>query len=241
MKKALLLLTALCFLLAGCSKTAGNAPSPSASPSASPAAVESTEPATASPAVSPSPLPADAPTGGDTTRLSETYVDIIKSGDYFMKAQVQNDSGINAFSVSVCADSTAMETVSDGTVYNTIIKEGTTYMIDHQNKMVFTSSVEVAPSASHMAGDNLSTDGITFSTKGTAEFSGEALPFEEYQTPAGGTMRFYFRDTALFGIETRDGDKVLSYKIEEISKGHRPAMHQIPQDYPLIDMAALGG
>lgn len=246
MKKLICLASILCLSLTGCATTVKEIPSPSVSPESTAPASEIASPeATLSPdapakqTANPTPTPTAVP--DDSAHISQMYVDIIKSDDYFMKAKLQGESGINEFAVSVNGQSTAMETASEGTLYNTVIKDGITYMIDHQNKIVITSSAEVASSASNMAGESLSAEGITFSEKGTGNFNGESLKFEAYKTPSGGTMRFYFRETALAGIESIEGDTTLLYIIEEISKGHREAMHVIPESYQLLDMAALGG
>ncbi len=172
---------------------------------------------------------------------SEAFVNIIKSNQYFMKARVQDEGGVLAFSVSVDGDNIAMETAADGKTYNTVIRDGVTYMIDHQSKMVITSGAEVSSAASNMAGDALRADGITFVKSGEGAFMGETLSFDEYQTPAGGTLRFYLRDSSLAGIEGVDGGEAFAYQIEELSAGHRKEMHEIPSAYTVLDMAALGG
>ncbi len=233
MKKVILFLSIFCLLLTGCTKATENEPTPSAATE-----VGKTGQPTPQEAVLATPTPAPAEDG---TPLSRMYVDIIKSGDYFMKAKVQADSGVMDFSVSVNGESTAMETAFGGTMQSVVVRDGVTYMIDHSSKMIITSQAEVANSASGMAGDALSTEGITFTGNGTGAFSGESLPYDEYKTPNGGTMRFYFRNTALAGIENVDNEVTTSYVIEEISAGHRAEMHVIPEDYQLLDMASLGG
>lgn len=257
MKKTILLLSIFCVLLSGCSSKTNNSPetteSPSAVSTASPAPASDTQDANeqATPSATPAPdmpaqqtanpTPIPTPIPNESAHLSEMYVDIIKSADYFMKAKVENESGINEFAVSINGESTAMETVSNGVIYSTVIKDGITYMIDHQNKLVITSGAEVASSASNMAGDSLSTEGISFTQKGNGSFGNETLSYDEYKTPSGGTMRFYFRDTALAGIESMDNGQTTRYIIEEISAGHRSNMHVIPDSYQLLDMASLGG
>lgn len=246
MKKTFTFLIVLTVMLTGCAKTVKEVPTTSGSPSpASPAPVSASPEATPTPDApanqTANPTPTPTPVPNENAHISEMYVDIIKSGDYFMKAKLRGESGISEFAVSVNGDSTAMETASDGALYNTVIKNGITYMIDHQNKIVITSSAEVASSASNMAGESLSADGITFTEAGTGNFNGENLKYDAYKTPAGGTMRFYFRETALAGIESIEGETTLLYIIEEISKGHREAMHVIPESYQLLDMASLGG
>ncbi len=210
--------------------------------SEAPAATAEVTPAPEMPAQqTANPTPTPTPVPDESAHLSDMYVDIIKSNNYFMKAKVENESGINEFAVSFNGDNSAMETVSDGIVYNTVIKDGITYMIDHQNKLVITSGAEVSSSASNMAGDSLSTEGITFTTKGSGQIGKETMAYDEYKTPSGGTMRFYFRGSALAGIESIDNGQTTLYIIEEISAGHRSDMHVIPDSYQLLDMAALGG
>ncbi|MBE7063913.1 MAG: hypothetical protein E7390_09050 [Ruminococcaceae bacterium] len=243
MKKTILLLSIFCLLLSGCSSETNNEPAETM-PAESMAPAESAEDdATPSemPAgqtASPTATPAAAE---NNTPLSQMYVDIIKSGDYFMKAKVQAASGVSEFAVSVNQESTAMETETDGVLYTVVIRDGVTYMINHESKMVITSSADVAGSASHMAADALSTEGITYTGKGTATFNGASCSYEEYKTPAGGTMRFYFRNSALVGIDNVADSLTTTYFIEEISAGHHAGMHEIPADYQLLDMAALGG
>lgn len=243
MKKTILLLGIFCLLLSGCApetegKPAESAPAESMAPAeiAGDAAPVTDMPTaqTAAPTATPAAADKDTP-------LSRMYVDIIKSGDYFMKAKVQSGAEVSEFAVSVNSDSTAMETETDGVLYTVVIRDGVTYMVNHESKMVITSSAEVAGSASNMAADALSAEGITYTGSGTDTFGGASCTYEEYKTPAGGTMRFYFSGTALSGIENVTDGKTMSYVIEEISAGHRAGMHEIPEDYQLLDMAALGG
>ncbi|MBE7025851.1 MAG: hypothetical protein E7408_07355 [Ruminococcaceae bacterium] len=236
MKKTVLFLTVFCMLFAGCANKAGNDPAPSPN-----AGTEATEKSTDTPTHQEA-NPTATPEGAADGLLSRMYIDIIKSGDYFMKAKVEGETGINEFAVSVSPDSTAMETETDGVLYTVLIREGVTYMINHDSQMIITSSAEVANSASNMAGDALSTEGLIFEAKGNGSFSGESLQYEEYKTTAGDTtMRFFFRQNALVGIESVSDGATTTYVIEEISAGHRSNMHVIPESYQLLDMAALGG
>ncbi|MBQ6893076.1 MAG: hypothetical protein IJN48_02620, partial [Clostridia bacterium] len=100
---------------------------------------------------------------------------------------------------------------------------------------------EVANSASNMAGNRLVADGISFVATKTGNFDGKDCKFDEYTIPSGGTMRFYFSGNALVGIESTDGSETTKYIIEELSAGHRAAMHEIPSGYQMLDMASLGG
>ncbi len=209
-------------------------------PTLSPDSMAPTVSATAPCAQTANPTPTVAPqTGG--VPISKMYIDIIKSNNYFMKAKVSGVSNVSEFAVSVSSESTAMETHTNGVLYNTVIKGGVTYMIDHQSKIVITSSAEVANSASNMAGDKLVADGITFVNTTNGTFDGQSCSYDEYNVPSGGTMRFYFNDHALVGIESSVQGLTTRYSIEELSAGHRSAMHNIPADYQLLDMASLGG
>ena len=229
MKRVFLLLFVLCICLCGCNSTekpiSEGTPTPETSAAPTPT-TDATEP---------------APDVTNVQLSSKAYVDIIKSGDYFMKAKIEGENGINEFSVSVSKDSTAMETLSDGMLYNTVIKDGITYMIDHQTKYVITSGAEVASSASKMAGETISAEGITLVKSDRGAFRGETLPYDEYETPSGETMRFYLREHSLAAIEVLQGENAVLYEIAELSNGHKEAMHEIPSDYMLVDMAALGG
>ncbi len=227
MKRLFLLLIVLCICLSGCNSTGAPVPKETLTPKAS-----------AAPGI---PTEEPAPDVENVQVSSKTYVDIIKSGDYFMKAKIEGENGINEFSVSVSEESTAMETLTDGMLYNTVIKDGITYMIDHQTKYVITSGVEVAPSASKMAGETISAEGITFVKSDRGAFLGETLHFDEYTTPSGETMRFYLREARLAGIEVLQSNSFVLYEIIELSKGHKDAMHSIPSEYTLVDMAAIGG
>ena len=225
MKKLLFFVCILCLLISGCQKEAPQPLAETPSPD-----ITDVSPATETPEST-----------AALAAASKAYVDIIKSRDYFMKAIITGDEGINEFSVSVSPESTAMETASGDTLYTTVIKDGVTYMIDHQNKMVITSSANVASSASKMAGETISADGITFVKNDCGDFLGQTLSFDEYTTPAGDTMRFYLKEDALAGIESIQGDTSIVYEIAELSGGHHDSMHSIPAEYALVDMASLGG
>ncbi len=171
---------------------------------------------------------------------SSKVVKIIKSNDYFMKSNVHGES-ISAFCVSVNGDSVAMETTADGAIYNTVQKDGITYMINHQSKLIITSGMEVASSASNMAGDAVTADGITYTKKGEGDFCGKSLYFEEYKTPSGDILLFYFDKDVFRGIKSIQGEETVVYEILELSPGHHAQMHEIPKEYQLIDIASIGG
>ncbi len=195
---------------------------------------------TPKPTPSPSPSPSPTPKP-EKPNPSAAYMDILKSNIFFMKATILHEGVEKEFSLSANGSSTAMETIFDGMRYSLIEQDGIAYLIDHQSETVTASTFEVAPSASNMAGDRLSANGFLFSKSGRENWYGESLPFDEYKTATGSTMRFYFRGTTLAGIETTDADGTVAYKIQELSAGHRSAMHKIPESYTLLDMAAVGG
>lgn len=230
MKKLFLYSIVFCLLFTGCTNKTETPPSPSS---------EVKQDASVG-TLSPEADTAPAHTDGEPL-LATQYIDIIKSDDYYMKARVEGENGVNQFSVSVSPDSTAMETEMEGALYTVVIRDGVTYMINHDSKMIITSSAEVASSASNMAGDALETEGLVFEKKDTGTFGGETLSYEAYIMPGGGTMRFYFRQNTLVGIESTSAGITDSYMIEALSAGHRENMHVIPDSYQLLDMAALGG
>ncbi|MDD6308580.1 MAG: hypothetical protein PUB07_04410 [Clostridia bacterium] len=251
MKTILLFLLSLCLLFtASCAKkgpakdaeeSASTQTEAPASPSSEPMHVPTNEEnAEKPPFQTANPTPTASPSAHNTP-ISKMYIDIIKSNNYFMKAKVSGVAGVSEFAVSVSPSSTAMETESEGSLYNTVIKDGITYMIDHQNKIVITSGAVVASSASNMAADKLVADGITFVKTANGDFKGNTVQYDEYTIPGGGTMRFYFSNNALIGIESTVGSEKTQYTIEELSPGSREAMHVIPSDYQLFDMAAQGG
>lgn len=230
MKIIILYSIVFCLLFTGCANETKTTPSPF------PEATKDASAVTLAPETDAVP----AHTDGEPL-LATQYIDIIKSDDYFMKARVEGENGVNLFSVSVSPDSTAMETEMDGTLYNVVIRDGVTYMINHDSKMIITSSAQVASSASNMAGDALKTEGLVFEKKDSGTFGNETLTFEAFTMPSGGTMRFYFRQNTLVGIESASAGITDRYVIEELSAGHRENMHIVPDSYQLLDMAALGG
>ncbi len=225
MKRVLFFVIAISVLLAGCNAS-------EKAPENTPAPAEATAtPETEAPAEDVSVTPS----------VSQTYIDILKSGTYYMKATVSGENGKGEFFLSVHPDSIGMKTVAEDASYSVVIKDGITSMIDHQSKMVITSASKVASSASKMVGDTIPVEGLVFVQSASGVFEGKTLPFDEYKSASGDTVRFYINGTSLAGIETLQGDISILYKVSELSKENKPEMHIVPSEYALIDMAALGG
>lgn len=206
-----------------------------------------------SPAPAEPDAPADAPaeeTPGETAstpepaaaleeRLSETFASIMQKDQYTMKyktiSNIEGQEIEGEITMAMDGENYAMIFDSDLVESTSIMKDGTLYLVMHEQKMVmaFPAETEQAAEAGAAEPVDIDTDGMMFSGKGEAVFMGNLRPYEEYAVE-GGYIRYYFDGKELDGIEmTFEGDSNI-LDIEELKEGIDEALFVIPSDYQMF-------
>ncbi len=170
---------------------------------------------------------------------SAKYVNIIKSGTFYMEATISGDDGSSQLKMAKDGDLMGMSaTMPDGTQAGLVSKDGKNYIIDHTNKLVMITSAEVAASASKMPAETLDTEGLTHVKSDKGSFLGKTLPYDEYKSASGAVTRFYMDGTTLAGIEAVNGESTDIYEITTLSEKVPLALFELPADYPSFDLSS---
>ncbi|MGM0396823.1 MAG: hypothetical protein ACQEP4_07175 [Bacillota bacterium] len=172
--------------------------------------------------------------------LSAAYADIMKGNKYTMKYRTITtiDGQEYDATVTTAVDGDNFATVFDSELAKstTVQKDGKLYMVMHEQKMVmvFPEDTDQASEFTEVEGEVLDTDEMVYSESGTAEFMGESRRFEEYALGEG-TMRYFFDDNNLVGIEISSEGLLSQWVIEEITDSVDTSLFEIPKDYTIFE------
>jgi hypothetical protein len=174
-------------------------------------------------------------TAAPAQRLSQPYVDIMTSGTFFMKYRVNQEVSGTIIDASgemaVDGENLAMVTEVMGMQITIIIKDGTSYMLDHTNKTALSMGSGALPTQQ----ENEMPHEFTYKGSGTGDLKGTTYPYEEYTTESG-SIKFFFDGTRLAGFEIVFGDHTIQYEVSEFSGTVPEGMFEIPADYTVTEM-----
>ncbi|MCR3956480.1 MAG: hypothetical protein NUK57_09295 [Gudongella sp.] len=172
--------------------------------------------------------------------LSEAYAEIMMGNRYTMKYRTITTIEGQEYeaTITTAVDGDNFATVFDSDLANstTIQKDGMLYMVMHDQKMVMVFPEDTDQAAEFDMNENevLETDGMEYSQSGSSEFMGETRRFEEYKVE-GGTIRYYFDDADLIGMEMTGPDYESTWHIEEFSDSVDMSLFDIPEDYTTFE------
>lgn len=231
MKKiiSIIMVLALCLSLCACGEKTVDPVSPTASPELT---------ATDDTADAPSETPAPTKNKTPENLKSEKYVNIIKSGKFYMEATISGAKGTSTMKMAKNGGQMGMSAVlPDGTQAGLVSKDGKNHIIDHANKIIMVTSAEVAASASNMPAETLDTEGLTYVKSGTGSFLGKNLPYDEYRSASGAVTRFYLNGDKLAGMEAVSDDRTDVYEITTLSQSIPAELFNLPADYQVFDLS----
>lgn len=177
-------------------------------------------------------------TEAKTDLLSKSYVDIMKTGKYFMhykaKLTVQGQTMDVDTNMAVNGETISSTVVTSSMKTHIIIKEKVIYMINDETKTYYKFAVPEDTSSNSQAenveNEKINTSGITYVGKGKAVLNGKEMNYEEYKTDDG-TLRYYFDGNKLYAIVVKTGDSEMVMEIIEISDKVSSSMFEIPSGY----------
>ncbi|MCL1976009.1 MAG: hypothetical protein FWG61_07625 [Firmicutes bacterium] len=162
-----------------------------------------------------------------------TYINILTSDAYYIKYRSVVESEGQKMDVltetALVGEDVAAITTMGELGSAVIVKGGTLYMVDHENKTVLVSSSGLALNESTFPVGEYS-----FKSSGSADFFGVAQKYEEYTTDAG-IVRFFFDGKKLIGFESGEGAKNMQLEVLELSRNIPKNIFDIPTDYEVID------
>jgi predicted small lipoprotein YifL len=169
--------------------------------------------------------------------FAAAYINILTGSTSYIKyrSEVEYDGQKMEAFMEVATDGkntaaiTNMGSMGSSTV---IIKDDTTYMVSHENKMILISS-----GALDINQSEIPQGGYVFKDSGSAELFGVLLKYEEYTTD-GGDVRFFFDGDKLAGFESSAEGITVQMEVLELSDSIPAGMFDVPDDYEVIDMSA---
>ena len=161
-------------------------------------------------------------------RLSASYADMMKNG----KFSIHYKTTITADGQSFDADITSVTDgsnvsniiIMNGITNHTMIIDGTVYSLNDENKTY--SKMEIP----NMGTDILDAGNMEYAGDGKETINGKKLEYEEY-TIDGGSMRYYFDGTKLYGMSQKSEDGEMFMEIIEITDKIPSDALSIPSDY----------
>lgn len=175
--------------------------------------------------------------------LSKSYVDIMKSGKYFMhyKATVTADGQSMEADCTMAIDGEKISssTVTNGVKAHMIIKDKELYMINDTDKTFFKFPVpednNSNPNVQNAEKDKIDMDGVTYVGKGKDTFKGKEYNYEEYKTNDG-TIRYYFDGNKLHAMVVKTGNDEMIMEILELSNKVDASTFEVPSGYTEVKM-----
>ena len=169
---------------------------------------------------------------GMSGRLADAYISMFNSGSYYMKFRAITEyDGEETAAVSEVAlkggDMAMIAEIEGMGTAHLIVKEGKTYIIDHESKTIMVLDM------GNLMGDSMDTFTETdfeYKGTGTGELFGIRRTYEEYSTDAG-DARFYFDGSKLVGYEVVSDSVTSQMEILEMSTNIPSSMFEIPADY----------
>ncbi len=178
--------------------------------------------------------------------FSEGYVNMLKSGTYHIIYSLSDGTEVEIGSNGIRYGSTypepdEMENTepqydADGNIIepeipneHIVLSDGIYYYIDDDQAKMFT----VNPDNYKAVPIEISTENITYSGSGTADFSGKSCRFEKYTTDAG-SITFYYYEAVLSGMVIEQGSTHTLENISVFNKYLNTSLVSMPSTYQIV-------
>lgn len=179
--------------------------------------------------------------------FSEGYVNMLKSGTYYMTYLLSDGTEVMHGSNGVRTGSSYPEPAELEGVEpeydengneiepeipheHIVLFEGTYYYIDDNQSKLFT----VNPDNYKAVPFEISTENIKLSATGEESFGGKNCRFERYVTSSG-NITFYFENGILFGLLVEQGETVAVENITAFNKYLNPSLVSMPDSYKIVE------
>ena len=178
--------------------------------------------------------------------FSEGYVNMLKSGTYFMTYVLPDGTEVMYGSNGVRTGTSYPEPAEfEGTEpqydengneiepeiphEHIVLSEGIYYYIDDNQAKMFT----VNPENYKAVPFEISAENIKLTAAGNESFAGKDCRFERYSTNAG-DITFYFENTVLVGMKIEQGRTVVLENITAFNKYLNPSLVSMPDSYTIV-------
>ncbi len=178
--------------------------------------------------------------------LSEGYVNMLKSGTYFMTYTLADGTEVlhgsngvrigSSYPEPAELESTEPEYDDEGNLIepeipheHIVLFEGIYYYIDDNQSKMFT----VNPANYKAVPFEISTANIKLSATGSDNFGGQNCRFERYTT-SDGDITFYFVNTVLYGMKISQGSEIVIENITAFNKYLNPSLTAMPETYKIV-------
>jgi hypothetical protein len=208
-----------------------------APPETQPEAVETEEPEVSE---AESPTEEEPQEEPEESLLSASYAEVMMGNRYTIKYRTLTNIDGQEYeaTVTTAVDGDNFATIFESELANstTIQKDGKLYMVMHDQKMVMVFPEDTDQAAEFDTNENeiLETDGMEYSQSGSSDFMGETRRFEEYRVE-GGTIRYYFDEENLVGMEMTGQDYESIWYIDDFSDSVDMSLFEIPEDYTTFE------
>lgn len=179
--------------------------------------------------------------------FSEGYVNMLKSGTYYMTYLLSDGTEVMHGSNGVRTGSSYPEPAELEGVEpeydengneiepeipheHIVLFEGTYYYIDDNQSKMFT----VNPDNYKAVPFEISTEGIALAETGGSPFNNKHCRFERYTT-AKGDITFFFENSVLYGIVIEQGDPISIENITAFNKYLNPSLVSMPDSYKIVE------
>ena len=179
--------------------------------------------------------------------FSEGYVNMLKSGTYYMSYLLADGTEVMYGSNGVRTGTSYPEPAELENVEpqydengneiepeipheHIVLFEGTYYYIDDDQAKMFT----VNPENYKAVPFEISADNIALSAAGNESFGGKNCRFERYTTSEG-NITFYFENTVLCGMKIEQGQTVVLENITAFNKYLNPVLVSMPESYKIVE------
>jgi len=167
--------------------------------------------------------------GGE--RISERFLNIFSSGTYHMKSKMLAENGGAATNMETYSKDGMMTTMMgpDGDSGRMVFRDRKRYIVDDKSKTYKVSPYDKPPV------ESVETNGMTYTGRGTAEFAGKTMTYEEYTNAAGGKVRYFIDGNQLAGIRNMGSGYKIDIAVLILDPDVPDSIFEIPDDYQQIE------
>jgi len=168
---------------------------------------------------------------------TEPFLKTFVSGTYHMKARTTSGGTTAEMDIFSKGDMVSVSS-TQGDFSRMIIRDNKMYMIMESQKMIL---VTPAQNASDTVG-TVETEGLVYTSAGTASFAGKNLPYEEYSTKDGSKVQYFIDGNKLAGMRNiTPGENPEDVVILALDQNVPDSAFSVPTSgYQIQDMSKFG-
>lgn len=166
--------------------------------------------------------------------LSAGYANIMRSGKFLMryKATITDEGKKVEAEITTAVDGKNLATIVKAKELSnhTVLKDNVFYLLDDNSKTYFKMNAGQNKPSSQTGNFDNTTD-LKYVGNGTGAVNGKTLPYEEYTTGDGTTLRFFMDGKNLYAITSKTKDEQSEMIILELSGKIPDGIISVPAEY----------